>query len=74
MPQVVNPGMQHLGNGDVWMTPSKSTPGKTYVTIRTGEGKVSCTCPGWTYRYRCWHTDAVKPPEDDKLDAVVSIE
>lgn len=38
----------------------KSDSGKTY-TITKKEGKyLSCTCPGFTYRGYCKHTDKVK--------------
>lgn len=67
MPQVVK--MQYLGEGKVWTTPSKTTPGKQHVTFFDPKTNViSCTCEGARYQKKCWHVDTIHTmlfPEDD---------
>lgn len=38
---------------------SQSQPGVVYV-VRIDKDRrfVSCTCPGWTFRKKCWHKEA----------------
>lgn len=42
-----------------WTWPSKSSPGTTHITTRHDDGRLTCTCPGFTGpRHRCWHVEA----------------
>jgi hypothetical protein len=69
MPEVVKPGkptMQYLGTGKVWVTPSKSTPGKVHVTVyNDATGMRDCTCEGWRYQKNCWHLKAITQDNTD---------
>lgn len=37
--------------------------GETYLTVTGAMGpdwiEIGCSCPGWTYRCRCWHVAAI---------------
>jgi hypothetical protein len=63
VPEVVKgkPVMQYIGEGKVWYTPSKSSPGKYYITVyNEDKGTYDCTCPGQMYQKKCWHVDTVR--------------
>ena len=32
----------------------------TYRVMEDSSGELSCTCPGYRYRKRCWHVEKVK--------------
>lgn len=36
---------------------SKSKPGTNYTVTRSSKGELSCNCPGWTFRKKCWHIE-----------------
>jgi len=40
--------------------PSRSQPGTFYSVKRSSDGTISCDCPGWKNRRRCWHTEKAK--------------
>ena len=40
--------------------PSRSNPNVSYTVRRSPSGKLSCECPGFTYRHSCWHVEAVE--------------
>ncbi len=35
---------------------SKSDPSVTYMVLKHHKGNLTCTCPGYTYRRSCKHT------------------
>jgi SWIM zinc finger len=76
MPQVVKgqPVMQYLGEGKVWITQSKSSPGTWHVTIyNEDKGTYDCTCPGQRYQKRCWHVDQVRGDATENDDFQVNL-
>ena len=38
---------------------SRSGNGK-YKTIRESNGKIGCSCKGWIYNRKCWHSERAK--------------
>lgn len=36
---------------------SRSRPGNFYTVERLDTGELSCDCPGWIYKRRCWHVE-----------------
>lgn len=59
MPEVISTDPEFFGEGKIFLTGSKTSPGKVYITLYSTEGKWNCTCPGWTYRYKCRHVTEV---------------
>ena len=44
--------------------PSASSD-KLYTVRRNPDGKLTCECPGFTFRGTCWHIEAVKEAEEE---------
>jgi len=69
MPAVASKGkptMLYMGEGKVWVTPSKSRPDHKHVTVYNPENNFqSCTCEGFIYRHKCWHIDEIR---EDNVD------
>lgn len=54
----------HGKKAKTWNFASKSSPGKSYETVKWEDGTYSCNCPGWTRRVKagkrfCTHIDQV---------------
>lgn len=76
MPEVISLEPQEFGHGRVFLSGSKTSPGTVYTTVASDDGKFNCTCPGWTYRYKCRHVDFVRDLMDidgDDDDIQVSL-
>jgi hypothetical protein len=44
-----------------------------HTTVLTDEGKWSCTCEGWRYRYNCRHVNDLKVVVGDEPDEEVQV-
>lgn len=60
LPEISSEEPQELGEGRVWVTGSKSRPGKMHVTVLTSDGEFVCTCEGAMYNGRCRHSKEIK--------------
>ena len=39
--------------------PSLSQPGHHHHVHLDSDGRVGCTCSGWTFHRHCWHVDQI---------------
>lgn len=40
--------------------PSKRNPDDVHTVTVGDDGRLTCSCPGFTHRQACWHCDAAK--------------
>lgn len=49
---------------------SKSRHGVWYKTFIWPDGRVSCSCPGFTNQGKCWHADQQRAKRAETIDPV----
>lgn len=50
----------YLGTAQLWQYPSVSEPGVTHLTTLMENGEIGCSCPGYKFHGKCWHTNNLR--------------
>ena len=60
-PALLVDGARVLVQGrEMCLIESRSNPGQYHVVQKDGEGRLYCSCIGWTTRRKCWHVTRIE--------------